>query len=192
MRTNAWEREVEAPSRAAFEALLERLRASGVELVSSRDDAQFAAFEDDVFGGFLERSVDITAYEMIWPYAKYAERHGELLVQRVHDRLAEARRMSAEDYARLLADETRMKARARERMGAADGILTLTASGPAPVAQSHTGSRAYQVFATFLGLPAFSLPLMYVDGMPLGAQLIGHAGRDGELCALARWLMSPQ
>ncbi|MGZ8265919.1 MAG: hypothetical protein ACXW20_00505, partial [Burkholderiales bacterium] len=42
---------------------------------------------------------------------------------------------------------------------------------------------------TFLGLPAFSLPLMEADGMPLGAQLIGHAGRDGELCAIANGLL---
>ena len=28
---------------------------------------------------------------------------------------------------------------------------------------------------------------MEAEGMPLGLQLIGHAGRDDELCALARW-----
>lgn len=25
--------------------------------------------------------------------------------------------------------------------------------------------------------------------MPVGAQLIGHAGRDGDLCATARWIV---
>jgi Asp-tRNA(Asn)/Glu-tRNA(Gln) amidotransferase A subunit family amidase len=37
-------------------------------------------------------------------------------------------------------------------------------------------------------LPAFSLPLLQVDGMPVGVQIIGRAQRDGDLCALARWL----
>jgi Asp-tRNA(Asn)/Glu-tRNA(Gln) amidotransferase A subunit family amidase len=63
------------------------------------------------------------------------------------------------------------------------------ASGPAPIGLGHTGSRTFLVYATFLGLPAFSVPLMRVDGLPLGLQLIGAAGRDGAPCAHAHWLM---
>jgi Asp-tRNA(Asn)/Glu-tRNA(Gln) amidotransferase A subunit family amidase len=36
----------------------------------------------------------------------------------------------------------------------------------------------------------FSLPLMQVDGLPVGLQLIGRQGRDGDLCARARWMMA--
>lgn len=190
LHTKTWESEVEAPARAAFEALLQRLREREVELVTRRDDPHFAAFEDEVFGTFIDRSVDITSYEMKWPYEQYAAQHGDRLEQRVHDRLARAREMSADYYAELLAEKTRMKDRARDVMGVADAILTLAASGPAPVGHGHTGSRAYLVYATFLGLPAFSLPVMEADGMPLGAQLIGRAGRDAELCALAHWVLS--
>jgi Asp-tRNA(Asn)/Glu-tRNA(Gln) amidotransferase A subunit family amidase len=141
-------------------------------------------------GKFVDRSIDITSYEMKWPYEQYAARHGELLEKRVHERLARAHEMSVAYYAELLSEKAAMKARAREVMTNADAILTLSASGPAPIGHSHTGSRAYLLFATFLGLPAFSLPVMEADGMPVGAQLIGHAGRDGELCALAHWMMS--
>jgi Asp-tRNA(Asn)/Glu-tRNA(Gln) amidotransferase A subunit family amidase len=56
----------------------------------------------------------------------------------------------------------------------------------------HTGSRTFLVYATFLGLPAFSLPLMQVDGLPVGMQLIGASGKDGTLCAHAHWLMQLQ
>jgi Asp-tRNA(Asn)/Glu-tRNA(Gln) amidotransferase A subunit family amidase len=76
-------------------------------------------------------------------------------------------------------------------MEGADAILTLSSSGPAPVGHAHTGSRSYLLFASFLQLPAFSLPLLQAEGMPVGAQLIGHAGRDGELCAVANWLARP-
>jgi Asp-tRNA(Asn)/Glu-tRNA(Gln) amidotransferase A subunit family amidase len=96
--------------------------------------------------------------------------------------------MTPNDYAALLAEKAEMKERARKAMHGADAILTLSSSGPAPLGHSHTGSRAYLLFASFLHLPAFSLPLMQADGMPVGAQLIGHAGRDGELCAIARWM----
>lgn len=188
--TKAWETEVDAATRAAFDALLQRLRKHEVELVTRRDDARLAAFEDAFFGPFIERSIDINAYEMKWPYEQYLEKHGPELEKRQHDRIARAREMSAEYYAELLAEKANMKERVRKVMGEADAILTLSASGPAPVGHSHTGSRAYLLFATFLHLPAFTLPLMQAESMPVGAQLIGHAGRDGELCALAHWFAS--
>jgi len=189
LHTPAWESEVGPGTRAAFEALLARWRADGIELVMGAAEPAFSALEDAFFGGFLERSVDITSYEMKWPFALYAERDGDKLEKRVHERLARAREMTPAYYAELLAEKADMKARARQAMGAADAIVTLTASGPATVGHDHTGSRTYQLFATFLGLPAFSLPIMEAEKMPVGVQLIGHAGRDGELCALAAWAM---
>jgi len=184
---NAWESEVKPGTRAAFNALLDDLRKREVELVVSRDDKRFAALEDAFFGPYIERSVDINSYEMRWPYEQYVETHGDVLEKRQHIRVARAREISPEYYAELLAEKVVMKEQARQAMTGADAILTLTASGPAPVTTSHTGSRFYQLFATFLHLPAFTLPLIQAEGMPVGAQLIGHAGRDGDLCALAHW-----
>lgn len=188
MYTQAWDTEVDAETRAAFEGLLTRLRALGVTLETRNDNADYAALEDAFFGSFVERSPDITAYEMIWPYRQYYERHHDLLEPRHRERVERARTMTPQEYAGLLAEKAAMKARARQAMTGADAILTLSSSGPAPIGHSHTGSRAYLLFASFLQLPAFSLPLLHADGMPVGAQIIGHAGRDGELCALAHWM----
>ena len=188
MHTQAWDSEVDAATRASFEALCSALRARDVQIVSSRDEPAIAAVEDDFFGDFAERSVDITAYEMKWPYAQYLERHRDLLETRHRARLARAAEITPAYYAELLAEKAAMKDRVRRAMHGADAILTLSSSGPAPVGHGHTGSRAYLLFASFLHLPAFSLPLLESGGMPVGAQLIGHAGRDGELCAVARWI----
>lgn len=185
MHTPAWESEVDADTRAAFESLLERLRERDVELLTRRDNADLAQLEDDFFGAFIDRSVDITSYEMKWPYEQYIARHGELVEKRNRERIARAREMTPGYYAELMDEKARMKERVRIVMSGFDAILTLSASGPAPPGHSHTGSRSYQLFASFLGLPAFSLPVMSSGGLPVGAQLIGHAGQDGELCALA-------
>ena len=190
MRMPAWESEVDAHTRAAFDELLAQLRARDVELLTRRDHVDLAALEDVFFDAFIDRSVDVTSYEMKWPYEQYIARHGELVEKRNRERIAQAREMTPAYYAELLDEKARMKERARVVMSGFDGILTLTASGPAPVGHSHTGSRSYQLLASFLGLPAFSLPIMSSGGLPVGAQLIGHAGRDGELCALAQGLMS--
>jgi Asp-tRNA(Asn)/Glu-tRNA(Gln) amidotransferase A subunit family amidase len=189
MHTKAWNTEVDAHTRVSFSALCSALRSREVKLVTSRDDAKFAAFEDEFFGPFAERSVDISAYEMKWPYEQYLAKHADLLEPRQKQRLARAREITPQIYADRLADKAAMKARAREVMDDADAILTLSSSGPAPVGHGHTGSRAYLLFASFLHLPAFSLPLLESQGMPVGAQLIGHAGRDGDLCAVARWIV---
>jgi len=55
------------------------------------------------------------------------------------------------------------------RHGANEPVLVVR-----PV-QNATGSRAYQIYATFLGIPAFSLPMLEVAQMPLGVQLIEAA-----------------
>jgi Asp-tRNA(Asn)/Glu-tRNA(Gln) amidotransferase A subunit family amidase len=188
MRTRAWDSEVDASTRGAFEALCADLAEREIELVSSRDDAQFSAFEDAFFGAFIDRSVDITSYEMKWPYQQYLEKHADWLEPRQKARLARAREITPGYYAELLAEKAGMKERLRRAMGDADAILTLSSSGPATAGHGHTGSRTYLLFASFLQVPAFSLPLLASEGMPVGAQLIGHDRRDGDLCAVARWI----
>jgi Asp-tRNA(Asn)/Glu-tRNA(Gln) amidotransferase A subunit family amidase len=189
MRTKAWDTEVDADTRASLDALCAALRSREVEIVFSRDDPNFASFEDAFFGPFVERSPDITAYEMIWPYAQYFAKHADLLEPRHRERVARGREITPALYAERLAEKAAMKERARQAMADADAILTLSSSGPAPVGHAHTGSRSYLLLASFLQLPAFSLPLLAAQGMPVGAQLIGHAGRDGDLCATARWIV---
>ena len=188
MHTKAWDSEVDAATRASFDAVCSALRRADVQLVSSRDEPAFAAVEDTFFGEFAERSVDITSYEMKWPYEQYLAQHPDLLETRQRSRLARAREITPAHYAGLLAEKAALKERTRQAIAGADAILTLSSSGPAPVGHANTGSRAYLLFASFLHRPGFSLPLLESEGMPVGAQLIGHAGRDGELCAVARWM----
>jgi Asp-tRNA(Asn)/Glu-tRNA(Gln) amidotransferase A subunit family amidase len=76
-----------------------------------------------------------------------------------------------------------------ERSSSCDGFITLAASGPAKLGLSHTGSRTFPAYSSWLGFPAFTLPLMQVNGLPVGIQLLGTSGADAELCAIANWVM---
>ena len=188
LHTRGW-LEIDTATSEAFAALAARLKQAGVEIVSRDNNNDVAALETAFDEEFITRSVDITAYEMKWPYAQYVQRYGERVIQRVRDRIAKAATMTPGYYAELLAEKAAMRARFDKVAQGADGCITLAASGPAPIGLEHTGSRAFLVFATFLGIPAFSLPLMTVAGLPLGLQLIGRQGRDGALCGVAHWLM---
>ena len=70
----------------------------------------------------------------------------------------------------------------------ADGFVTLGSSSPAPVGHAETGSRKFLLPWTVAGAPAYTLPLMAVNGLPLGIQVMGFRNRDTELAAIARWM----
>ncbi len=52
----------------------------------------------------------------------------------------------------------------------------------------NQGSAVFNESSSVLGVPAISLPLLAVDGMPLGVQLQGAQHGDERLTAVARWI----
>ena len=70
-----------------------------------------------------------------------------------------------------------------------DAFITLSAPDCAPKGFSSTGDPSFAVYSSILGAPAINLPLLEVDGMPLGVQLIGYPQRDAELFKIAHWLL---
>ena len=67
-------------------------------------------------------------------------------------------------------------------------LAELIEEGLAPKGLDATGNPVFCRFWTYLGVPAVSLPLLEVEGMPMGVQLIGARGDDGRLLRTARWL----
>ena len=45
---------------------------------------------------------------------------------------------------------------------------------------------------TYLGMPCISLPLLEIDGLPVGVQLVGARGNDAHLLRVADWMMRQQ
>jgi Asp-tRNA(Asn)/Glu-tRNA(Gln) amidotransferase A subunit family amidase len=58
----------------------------------------------------------------------------------------------------------------------------------APIGLNSTGNAAFAVVSSYLRSPAASLPLLAVDALPIGVQVIGFRGRDADLIAIARWI----
>ena len=168
---------------------METLAASGVEIVDRHGDGRVAALEAaleaDVTG-----ALDIVAYEMKWPFEEYLTRFGTAIGERIHGLVKRAGEMTPGEYDALLGKRRELRARFNNlpaELGAAC-YVTLSASGPAVEGLAHSGSRAFLVYGSWLGVPAFSLPLLEASGLPVGVQLLGPADRDGELCATAHWV----
>ena len=96
--------------------------------------------------------------------------------------------MTAADYRQVLRRREEIRAEFAQLMAGFDAAVLPGATGAAPVGLSWTGDPALNVPASLLGTPAISLPLLADDSMPLGLQLIGRAGEDAALMAIADWV----
>jgi Asp-tRNA(Asn)/Glu-tRNA(Gln) amidotransferase A subunit family amidase len=185
--TRGWT-EIDSDTEDAFEETLSALEAVGVEILSRDNDERVARLEQELDDG-VDGALAIVAYEMKWPYEDYIARYGKIIGTRIHGLIERASKLSPADYEALLANRRRVMDLARQTAAGADGYITLASSGPAIQGLEYTGSRTFLVYGSWLGLPAFSLPLLQVNGLPQGVQLIGVPHGDGALCAAAHWFM---
>jgi len=187
--TRGWT-ETDSESRAAFDALIDRVKARGIDVTSRDEDSEVAELEAQ-FERELDGHMDLVAYEMRWPFEDYLARYGPKMIgPKIRELLARARQMTPAHYESLIATRHRLQRAAAAVLTRCDGFITLACSGPAPRGLVFTGSRTFPSYASWLGLPAFSLPLLEVDGLPVGVQLIGRSGADSTLCSSVRWMMT--
>jgi Asp-tRNA(Asn)/Glu-tRNA(Gln) amidotransferase A subunit family amidase len=180
--------EVDKATRAVVDAWFAQAHASGIEILNRDNDAEVAALEVALDAGVAD-SLELVAFDMKWPFADYIERWPDKLGARIHGLLERAAQITPAYYERLLSQQNAIRAQVRHVARKADAFATLAASGVAPLGHEHTGSRTYLAYWSWVGFPAFSLPLMRVGKLPLGLQLMGIGGEDGRLAALANWLM---
>ena len=184
--TRGWT-EIDGGTEDAFNETIAALQFAGVPIASRDNDPGVARLEAALDAG-VDGAIAIVAYEMKWPYEDYIARFGNVIGKRIHGLIDQARKMSPDDYEKLLENRRRVRHLVHETAGGADGYITLAASGPAILGHDYTGSRTFLIYGSWLGLPAFSLPLLQVKGLPLGVQLLGAPGTDGALCAVANWM----
>lgn len=90
----------------------------------------------------------------------------------------DARRSAITETAQLLSE-----------MAEFDAILTLSAHGEAPPAETGTGNPQFNRVWTLVGGPALHLPTgIGPEGLPLGIQLVTAPNSDERLVSLALWV----
>lgn len=180
--------DLDAASLKAFEQVLAQLRAQGVEVVEPEADPLLATLVKRL-DPVPEFSLEMVAYDMRWPYMGYLAASPEHLGPRIHALLQQARGISRERYRELLRYRDELR-RVVALLGEAyDAFVLPSSSGPAPEGFEYTGARTLLVYASFLGIPAYSLPVMTVGSMPFGLQLVGFANTDYGLTRHAQWVM---
>ncbi len=173
---------------AAFDSWLERLRRHGVEVLRvSVPDAP----------GALAAYMTLTSFAALtWlePYVTSGLAGEELL--RRHSYALELREHGLDTLAEAANLQHRLRAQVDEALKHADVLVspTMPTSAPLlhgaitpedladPLAAPYTD--CWTVVANLAGVPALSVPCP-TDGLPVGAMLMGGAGTDSDLLALA-------
>ena len=176
----------DAATRAAFEDACAAMAAAGVDIVGRLDDPEVEALEAML--AELRDVIDfMLTYEARWPLMMYSDAAHDKLGERVGGRAKLAAEASPDRYADCLDWAWKARAQWKAFKGRADGFVTLNQTGPAPTGMP-VGNTVYGEPSSLLGVPAMNLPVMAVDGMPVGLQLLGFYRGDADMTALGRWM----
>ncbi len=72
--------------------------------------------------------------------------------------------------------------------GEVDAVISVTASGAAPVSLETTGSPIFVVPGSMLGAPGVRLPVLDDGDLPLGLQVLGFPQGNAGVFAVASWI----
>jgi Asp-tRNA(Asn)/Glu-tRNA(Gln) amidotransferase A subunit family amidase len=175
-------------SKAVFEDFLGALRAKGVEVVEPDAGNDFAAYEDAT-ARTPEFFFDVLLWECRWPMLNWRAARPEAFSDAIHGYLDKAAALTLDDWKRARARREELRALHRTLAGRVDGFITLGHIGPGQKGHPKGGTPWYNDASSAIGAPTLNLPLLAIDGVPLGIQLMGFEGRDEDLAAMARWLL---
>ncbi len=122
-------------------------------------------------------------------YASLYERGADKMSASLRGQIERGRTTTAVAYNDAVSKVDLLNYGLAELFGDFDAILTLPTTGQAPTGLDSTGSPIFCTVWTLCGTPAITVPVMRgVDGMPIGAQLVGALGDDARLLRTAAWL----
>jgi Asp-tRNA(Asn)/Glu-tRNA(Gln) amidotransferase A subunit family amidase len=186
--TAGWPK-TDSASQEAFAAFLGSLSAAGIEIVEPAASEELAAYEAAT-AATPEFFFDLMLWEIRWPMLAWRAARPDAFSDTMNGHIDRAEKLTPEDYRRALAGRDALRRRHRALAGKVDGFITLAHIGPGQPGQPKMGTPWYNDASSAIGAPTYSLPLLTVEGLPLGVQLMGFEGGDAELTAIAHWLLA--
>lgn len=176
--TPPWESEAEPATKQAFEEILEVLgeQCDRVDL-------------PDVFAQAWDWQRTLQWADIAKYYGPLLDRAPEQISPKLREMIDEGREMKAVDYNTAFEMRDVLNAGLDRIFDRYDAILTPATPGPAPKGLDSTGKPTFNLLWTYCGTPAVNLPLLDVDGLPLGVQLVGPRLDDARLLRTANWLI---
>jgi len=189
----AGRRAASAQALGQLEDLVDALRRDGVVVTDRSTDPAVEALERAIADA-TETSWRLSAWESRWGLEALAEEYPATLGPSLAGELARGRSLTLTDYRQALAARAVAEQRLAELDPECEALLTLSAPGEAPlivpagVGEYPTGDVTFACAASYLRAPAINVPVLRVDGLPLGLQVIGRSNEDSRIVGTASWL----
>ena len=184
-------------SKAAFNELRAQMAAAGIEMIDRHSNASVNFMEHAIVDA-QEIAGEITQWENRWAIRNMIDQYGDKVSFRSQGAVKRAEAMSVGDYEILLTRREAAQAAHANLAGLADVAITLSCPGPAPLwdasapdadkVKHPTGYAIFNYPSSMLFAPVVTVPLMAIDGLPVGLQVMGWPGDDAKVTAIARWI----
>jgi Asp-tRNA(Asn)/Glu-tRNA(Gln) amidotransferase A subunit family amidase len=176
-RSYPWEAPSAGASRAV-ETARQALQAVGIETRTVDLPPRAAAA--------FEAHAPVQGYEAAIALRHEFVAHREQLTPLLQAYLDEVQSIDAAAYARAQDVAAAARVELSTWLGGCDALLTPSAPDEAPEGLASTGSSSFNRLWSLLGWPCVSVPgLRGERGAPMGVQLIGPAGTDARVLAIA-------
>lgn len=196
LETEGWAK-LDAATISAFEELMENLKAAGITLLRRGDHPWIESLEQSIANA-TEICGTITAWENRWFQRNLVDRCPDGVSDRIKATLAKAEAMTPQDYNSLVLAREAARTCHSTLAPLADAAITLACPGPAPLwpgdipgeplAPYPTGDAVFNYPSSMIGAPVVTVPMMAVDGLPVGLQIMGQRNEDARMTAMARWI----
>lgn len=181
-KTHIWD-EAEAGTRKAMKEAIERVQDAGGSVV---EIALPPVFKDS-----LEAQEVIMTFEAWRGLAYERTNHWDKLSTALKEYIKGGGGFTRDKYDWARGVQASCKAAFWQMLERYGALLVPAAPGEAPQNLAFTGSPNFNRIWTMLGVPCVTVPgLAGPDGMPVGVQVVGPAGRAHETLTHAAWLES--
>jgi Asp-tRNA(Asn)/Glu-tRNA(Gln) amidotransferase A subunit family amidase len=197
LETAGWE-QLDARSKSSFETLLNSIQGAGIQLLRRADNPLVEKLEQAIADAASICNA-ITGWENRWYQRNLVNERPDGISERAKNALAKAEAMTVGDYRTALIDREAAQACYSAVAPLADAVIMLSSPGPAPLwagdqpgkplLSAPTGDPVFNFPSSMLFAPSVTMPLMAVQDMPLGAQVMCQPQEDARTTAMARWLV---
>ena len=196
LETEGWT-SVDDETKEAFMQFLETCEKNKITIFKRKSSMLVEELELKI-NNASEIANSITSWENRWGYRNLINKTPEKVSERLKNTLKKAEAMTPEIYQRFILQRAYIRQAHKMCAPVADAIITLSCPGPAPKWSGDTDGRAlvarptgdpvFNFASSLMGAPCVTIPMLSIDNLPVGIQIITQREEDAKATCYARWI----